>query len=89
MVNNAINIHKTNNHLSPQIIEHTQKKRTYGMWCWIFRSRIETGTNKSGEVNIINLFRSRIETGTNKSSEVNIINLNRFTWKSIQLYTTS
>jgi len=23
MVNNAINIHRTNNHLSPQIIEHT------------------------------------------------------------------
>ena len=27
MVNNAINIHRTDNHLSPQIIEHTHTKK--------------------------------------------------------------
>jgi hypothetical protein len=31
MVNNSININKTNNHISPHIIEHKNKIMTYGI----------------------------------------------------------
>jgi len=33
MVNNPTKIIKTDNHLSPQIIEHTKKEDMY-IWCW-------------------------------------------------------
>jgi len=34
MVNNSVNFNKTNNHLSSQIIEHTQKKKEKGHNIW-------------------------------------------------------
>ena len=41
MINNSTNINKTNNHLSPQLIEH---KKDQNIWCWKSKSRLGTGT---------------------------------------------
>jgi hypothetical protein len=41
MVNNAINIHRTNNHLSPQIIEHTHTKKK-DIWHVVLDIQIQT-----------------------------------------------
>jgi hypothetical protein len=42
-INNSTNINKTNSHLSSQLIE-----KDHDVWCWKFRSWLETGTMWQG-----------------------------------------
>jgi hypothetical protein len=48
MVNNSTNINKTNNHLSPQIIEI---KKDHDKWHWKSRFWLETGTESVAGLN--------------------------------------
>lgn len=41
VVNNSTNIHKSNNHLSPQTMKHT---KDHDIWLWKSRSCLGTGT---------------------------------------------